>query len=243
MALQASFSGKKVLVTGGGRGIGRAVIEKVYNDGAIVYTVDKDQGLLQQLKADFPKVTTACVDLTDWAATKKALESFGPVDHLVNNAGILICEEFLEITEQAVDKQFAVNFKSMINVTQVVAKAMIDNNISGSIVNLSSLASRFNVPGISMYSCSKAAIVMLTKSMALELGPKNIRVNCICPTGVDTPLMRELPAAAGATIMRAVIKRPVEPKEAADLILFLLSPLSGMITGEEVFIDGGVSTN
>jgi L-xylulose reductase len=124
-----------------------------------------------------------------------------------------------------------------------VAKGMITNNIAGSIVNMSSIAAKVNVPGISVYSCTKATIVMLTKSMALELGPHNIRVNCICPTGIDTQLMRLLPPAAGVTIGRAVIKRPVEVNEAADLILFLLSDKALMITGEDVIIDGGLSTN
>jgi len=243
MALNVTFAGKRVLITGGGNGLGRTLCQKLHDDKAIVFTIDRDAAALDTLKAECPGVTTAVADLSDWEYTRSIVESFGRLDHLVNNAGILFNEEFLNITEENLDKILAVNFKAMINVTQVVAKGMIEANTPGSVVNMSSLAARFNVPGICTYSCTKAAIVMLTKSMALELGPSNIRVNCICPTGIDTSLMRQLPPAAGATIGRAVIKRPVEPKEAADLILFLLSPLAAMITGEDVYMDGGVSTN
>jgi L-xylulose reductase len=241
--MNVTFAGKRVLVTGGANGLGRALVQKLYEDKAIVYTVDRDEAGLESLKSEFPNVITAVADLCDWKATRNAVESFGPVDHLVNNAGILINQEFLDLTEDAIDKQVNVNYKAMINITQVVAKAMIQNNIAGSIVNMSSIAAKVNVPGISVYSCTKATIVMLTKSMALELGPHNIRVNCICPTGIDTQLMRQLPPAAAVTIGRAVIKRPIEPSEAADLILFLLSDKAAMITGEDVVIDGGLSTN
>jgi NAD(P)-dependent dehydrogenase (short-subunit alcohol dehydrogenase family) len=242
MALHHSFQGKKVLVTGGGRGIGRTVIQRLYDDGAQIYTLEKDPSLVEQLQKELPKAVVVCVDLRDWKATKAAIEKFGPLDHLVNNAGVLVPQEFMDVTEETLELHMAVNFKAMVAVTQAVAKGMIDSGNGGSIVNMSSLAGHLTVPGILSYSCSKAAVIMLTKAMALELGKHRIRANCVCPTGVATEMAALLPPAAGAVIGRAVDPRPVSPEEVADTVLYLLSPLAGMITGEDVTIDAGVRT-
>jgi len=241
MALHYSFAGKKVLVTGGGRGIGRAIIQKLYDDGAQIFTIERDPELVQLMQKELPKATVVSVDVRDWKATKEAILKFGNLDHVVNNAGILQCQEFMDMTEDVVEAHLAINFKAMINVTQSAAKGMIANG-GGSIVNMASLAGHLTVPGISAYSCTKAAILMLTKSMALELGKHKIRANSVSPTGAATIMATLLPEAAGAVIGRAVDPRPVTPEEIADTVLFLLSPLSGMITGEDVLIDAGAST-
>jgi len=242
MALHCSFAGKKVLVTGGGRGIGRAVVQRLYDDGAVMFILEKDPALVQQLQKEVPKATVVCVDLRDWKATKDAIHKFGPLDHLVNNAGVLQTQEFLDLTEDVVELHFGVNFKAMINVAQAVAKGMIESGNGGSIVNMSSLAGHLTVPGICAYSCTKAAVIMLTKSMALELGKYKIRANSVSPTGAATEMAALLPEAAGAVIGRATDPRPVMPDEIADTIIFLLSPKAGMITGEDVTIDSGVRT-
>jgi len=241
MALHYSFAGKKVLVTGGGRGIGRAIIQKLYDDGAQIFTIEKDPELVQLLQKELPKATVASVDVRDWKATREAILKFGNLDHVVNNAGILQCQEFMDMTEDVVEAHLAINLKAMINVTQSAAKGMIANG-GGSIVNMASLAGHLTVPGISAYSCTKAAIIMLTKSMALELGKHKIRANSVSPTGAATIMATLLPEAAGLVIGRAVDPRPVTPEEVADTVLFLLSPLSGMITGEDVLIDAGATT-
>jgi len=244
MALHVSFAGKKALVTGGGRGIGRAVVQRLYDDGASVFVLEKDPTLVQQLQKDLPNSTVGCGDHRDWKATKEAILKFGALDHVVNNAGVLACQEFMDLTEEVVELHMAVNFKAMINVTQAAAKGMIDSGKGGSIVNMSSLAGHLTVPGIGAYSCTKAAVIMLTKSMALELGKHNIRANSISPTGASTEMAALLPEAAGATIGRAPLLpvRAVEPDEIADTVLFLLSPKAAMITGENVTIDAGVRT-
>jgi len=242
MALNISFAGKRVLVTGGGRGIGRAVAQRLYDDGAQIFILEKNPELVQQLQKELPKATSVCVDVTDWKATKATIASFGVLDHLVNNAGVLICQDFMDMTEDIVDKHFSVNYKAMINVTQAAAKGMIESGNGGSIVNLSSLAGHLTCPGICAYSCTKAAVIMLTKSIALELGKHKIRCNCVCPTGAATEMAALLPEAAGAIIGRAVDPRPVMPDEIADTILYLLSPKAAMITGEDVTIDAGVRT-
>jgi len=245
MSFSHSFANKKVLVAGGGRGIGKSIVKKLYEDGALVYTIDRDASLLQSLKAEFPKVITGCVDVCDWNKTKETIENFGVhFDHLVNNCGTVNSQNFLEVTPEILKKSFDVNLFAIFNIGQVVGKGMIEANNGGTIVNMASIAGVLTVEGISVYSCSKAAVIMLTKSMALELGVHNIRVNSICPTGVaDTFLLGELPASAGPTVARAVLKRPVTCDEVANVVLYLLSPLSSMITGEDVLIDGGVRIN
>jgi len=244
MALHVSFAGKKVLVTGGGRGIGRAVIQRLYDDGASIFVLEKDAGLVQQLLKDLPKATVVCVDLRDWKATREAILKFGPLDHVVNNAGVLASQDFMDMTEEVVELHMGVNFKAMINVVQSAAKGMIESGKGGSVVNMASLAGHLTVPGICAYSCTKAAIIMLTKSMALELGKHNIRANSVSPTGATTEMAALLPEAAGVTIGRAPLLpvRAVEPNEIADTILFLLSPKAAMITGEDISIDAGVRT-
>jgi len=243
MALNYSFAGKRVLVTGGANGLGRSLVEKFHADNAIVFTIDYDEGALNQLKVECPKVTTAVVDMMDWEATRNVVTSLGRMDHLVNNAGVLIPNEFFNLKEKDIDRMNAVNYKAMINVTQVVAQGMVEAKSGGSIVNLASVGSRFAAVGNLGYTCTKAACEHLTKGMALELGPHNIRVNCINPSMMDTALLKKVTAIGETMLERLCIKRVIKPAEAADLVLFLLSPLASMITGENVYIDGGYSTN
>jgi len=233
-----------VLVTGGAGGIGLQIVQRLHDDGAIVFAIDKNAELIAKLKKDLPKVNAQVVDITDWETTRKVIESFGPLDHLVNNAGVLKTQEFMEISEEVASMHFDVNIKAPINITQTVARGMIAQGNGGTIVNMSSLAGLMTIPGIGMYSASKAAINMLTKTMAVELGPHSIRVNAVGPAAVVAPLANLLPANTGDILgPRLVIKRPIETNEVADTVLFLLSPLSAMITGELITIDGGIMAN
>jgi len=245
MSINTNFAGKRILITGGGNGLGRALVKKFHEGNALVFTVDRDEEALKKLKIEFPNVTYAVVDLSDWEATRKTVESFGPMDHLVNNAGVLIPETFLEITKDSLEKQMNVNYISMVNVSQAVVKGMIQSKTGGSIVNLSSISNKLSFERVGAYSATKAAVTMLTKSMALELGVHNIRVNCVCPGPMDTEMMagaKFSQATLDSVLGRAVFRRLIEPSEAVDLICFLLSSLAGMITGSAVVIDGGYST-
>jgi len=245
--LHHSFNGKKVLVTGGGRGIGHAIVTKFYNDGAHVFVIDRDAKLLETLKKDMPKVTTVCLDLTDWDATKKAVEAMAPLDHLVNNAGIVGDAPLLEVTPETFDKVFAVNVKAALNVSQAFVKGIMNNKAEGgTIVNVSSLGDRIAFWGAPCYGASKAALTMLTKSMALEYGQLNIgiRANCVNPTFIATDLVMAIQPrvieAASEIMQRVIIKnRPLQATDVADSVLFLSSPLSSMITGESLLIDSG----
>jgi len=241
------FAGKRVLITGGGKGLGYAIAKKFYECGAVVIVLDKSKEELDELKDEFPHITTICVDLRDWDETKKAVESQHPIDHLVNNAAVSGTSFFEDISPEQIDKLFAVNFKAVVNVSQAAAKGMNrDEHTGATIVNISSVFDTTPSKGISMYSCSKAALLMLTKCMALELGANGIRVNCISPA--PTVMVKEMFVSSDPKIVhetqkvldRQVIKRPVQPAEAADIVLFLSSPSSSMITGSSIPVDGGI---
>ncbi|CAG7826926.1 unnamed protein product [Allacma fusca] len=246
MALSASFAGKRVLVTGGTMGIGRAIVDRLAKDNAIVTVLDVNETALKELKQSLPKVNTVQCDVSKWADTKTIVQSIGPVDHLVNNAGIGIKRSLLKITEEDFNQIFNVNVKAAINITQTVVQAMIANKIQGSVVNMSSAASERVTQDLLLYSASKATICNVTKTMALEMGSAGIRVNAVCPSFVDTLMIMEMvpsPEALPFLYSRNCIRRLIKPDEVADLVLFLLSDKAAMITGENVFIDGGFTAS
>ncbi|CAG7827025.1 unnamed protein product [Allacma fusca] len=246
MALTATFAGKRVLVTGGALGIGRAIVDRLVQDNAIVTALDVNETALKELKQSLPKVNAIQCDVSKWADTKSIVKSIGPVDHLVNNAGIGKRHPLLKITEGDFNQTFDINVKAVINITQTVVQAMIADKIQGSIVNVSSVSSVRATKDLLLYSATKAALSNITKTMALELGRAGIRVNAVCPAPVDTPLMVGLaptPEALPLMYSRNCIRRLIKPDEVADLVLFLLSDKAAMITGENVFIDAGYTTN
>lgn len=146
-SLHYSFHGKRVLVTGGATGIGSGIVNKFYQDGALVFVLDKDAQLLSELKKQLPNVTTICVDLLDWAATRQAVEGLTPLHHLVNNAGICSVGDLQDVTPEAFDGVFAVNVKGMLNVSQAFVKGIVDHGIvhGGTIVNIGSIVCLCNL--------------------------------------------------------------------------------------------------
>ncbi|CAL8110023.1 unnamed protein product [Orchesella dallaii] len=243
-SLKYSFAGKKVLITGGGRGIGRAVLERLYNDGAILFTLEKDPDFVDQLRKDFPNVRAEVADITDWNKTQEIIESFGPLDCLLNSAATFVFEAFLDITESNFDKQMDLNLKSLFPVTQAVVRGMVAQGTGGSIVNISSLAGCIGTPLGSVYSVSKAGVIMFSCNLAAELGKYNIRVNTFSPTAVDTPLFRQ--AESGWPKDFYIHRQPLQGSKVLQLdevvnsILFLLSPLSSMTNGHNLVVDGGI---
>jgi len=248
-SLSHSFKGKRVLVTGGGRGIGNEIVKKFYNDGAEVFVIDRDAKLLENLKKEMPKAKTVCVDLLDWDATKKAVTDMAPLDHLVNNAGIVGDCPFLEVTQEKFDQVIGINLRGLLNVSQAFAKGIINNKKEkdgATIVNISSLGDRTAFWGASCYGASKGGVSMLTKSMALELGEHGIRVNCVCPTFIVTDLILALDPKvierSGEVMQRVIIKdKQLSTTDVANAVLFLSSPLSQMITGEALVVDSGTN--
>ncbi|XP_072030085.1 L-xylulose reductase-like [Amphiura filiformis] len=181
------FDGKRALVTGAGKGIGRVAATMLAQCGAKVIALSRTQADLDSLKQEVPDVDTICVDIGDWDATKAALENVGPVHLLVNNAGVSKRQTFFEITKEVFDETIGINVRAVIQISQIIAKGMVERG-GGVIVNVSSRASKVAVNQQMVYCASKGALDSLTQGMALELGPKGIRVNVVNPTITMTPM-------------------------------------------------------
>ncbi|ODM98401.1 Carbonyl reductase [NADPH] 2 [Orchesella cincta] len=251
MSVKYDFTGHTVLVTGGGKGLGKTIVSKFIEAGcSSVYVVEKDTNLLKELEQEFPVIVKGVpMDVTNWDEVQKVVETLGPVNHLINNAGIPEPEDFMEITSEGIDKIFAVNFKAIVNISQIVSREMIKHGKKGSIVNISSVLDDRVIKGLSMYTCTKAAVTALTKSMALELAPHNIRVNCVRPSVMLTHLItgeskQEIAMHVFNTLKnRQVTQSVLTVEQTTDSVLFLCSDASSMVNGSSILVDGGLYTN
>ncbi|XP_025783480.1 L-xylulose reductase [Puma concolor] len=240
--MQLNFRGLPALVTGAGKGIGRDTAKALHALGAKVVAVSRTDADLVSLSKECPGIQTVCVDLGDWDATERALGNVGPVDLLVNNAAVAPLQPFLEVTKEVFDRSFDVNLRAVIQVSQIVARGLIARGAPGAIVNISSQASQRAITNHSVYCSTKGAMDMLTRVMALELGPHKIRVNAVNPTVVMTPMAQANwsdPQKAKAMLDRIPLGRFAEVENVVDVILFLLSDRSSMTTGSTVPVDGG----
>ena len=240
--MNISFEGKRILVTGAGQGIGRELALRLSKFKGQVIGLSKTKENLDKLRAQDSSIQTVCVDLGDWDATKKAVQSVLPVDLLVNNAAVAKLKPFLDATEEEFDLSFNINVKAMMNVSQVVARDMIQRNVPGSIVNISSQASQAALRDHTVYCASKGAVDMLSKTMALELGPHNIRVNTVNPTVIMTEMGKlgwSEPEKAQSMINKIPLGRFGEVDEVVDAVVYLLSDRSSMINGVTLPVDGG----
>ncbi|KAF4085351.1 hypothetical protein AMELA_G00117280 [Ameiurus melas] len=241
-AMEITFTGKRALVTGAGKGIGRATALALARGGAEVVAVTRTQADLDTLVHECPSIKPVCVDLADWDATEHALKDVGPIDLLVNNAGCARLQSFLEITQDSFDMSFNVNVKAALHVAQIVARGMKARGSGGSILNISSQASHRAFKDHAVYCATKGALDMLTKVMALELAPYQIRVNSVNPTVVLTDMAKigwSDPVKANAMISRIPMGKFAEVEDVVHAILFLLSDKSAMTNGAFLPIDGG----
>ncbi|CAM4772405.1 unnamed protein product [Rotaria magnacalcarata] len=210
--------------------------------GAKVIAVSKTNEHLKELIAQDNSITPVCVDLADWNATKEAIKLHLPIQLLVNNAAVAILDSFLDVKPEDVDTLFNVNVRSIICISQEIARDLIERKLPGSIVNLSSQASAAALKDHSVYCSTKAAVDGLTRVMALELGPHQIRVNTVQPTVVLTDMGRigwsDEKKAAGM-LSKIPLNRFAEVEDVVDPIIFLLSDKSQMINGAALPIDGG----
>ncbi|CAH2037575.1 unnamed protein product, partial [Iphiclides podalirius] len=240
--MDISFKGKRVLVTGAGQGIGRGIAEQLWRTGAKVVAISRTRSYLETLQNEYPSIDIVELDVADWDKTREVVESLGQFDALVNNAAIAVCQPFLECTPEVFESTMNVNLKSIINISQVVAKKMIENKTKGSIVNISSQASKAALKDHTIYSASKAGLDAVTRAMALELGPYGIRVNAVNPTVIMTAMARvgwSEPEKASEMLSKIPLGRFGEVSEVADAVLYLLSDKASMINGVELPIDGG----
>lgn len=234
------FDNKRALVTGAGKGIGREIAVLLSRLGADVVAVSRTEADLKALHAEIG-CRTIVADLADAAAAKHAAQSAGEIDLLVNNAGISIPQSLFDTTVEAFDRTMAVNVRAAMVVTQVVARGMVARG-RGAIVNLSSQASMVSLRDHTAYCASKGALDQLTRMMALELGPHNVRVNAVNPTVTLTP-MGEMawgdPAKSGPMLAKIPLGRFARPIDVAHAVAYLLSDQADLIHGAMLPVDGG----
>ena len=245
------LTGKTALVTGGTRGIGRGIVERFVEEGAdvaftYVSSPDKANALAEELAKSGRKVVAIQSDAGDFnaaqAAVDQAVTELGRLDVLVNNAGITRDQLLMRMSEEDWDNVIATNLKSVFNMTKAVMRTMLKQR-SGSIINMSSVVGVKGNAGQSNYAASKAGIIGFTKSVALELGSRNIRSNSIAPGFIETEMTGALDEKVVEEWRQAIpLKRGGTPTDVANACVFLGSDLSAYITGQTLHVCGGMLT-
>ncbi|MBI4183636.1 MAG: SDR family oxidoreductase [Proteobacteria bacterium] len=238
--------GKVAVVTGAGRGIGRASAVALAQAGAelvlVARTTSQIEAVAAEIRAAGGRAAPLACDVSDSAQVRERIGGIERIDVLVNNAGIMIVDSFLDATEEALDRTLAVNVKGCFLVAQAAARRMVAGRRGGAIVNVSSQSGVVGAAKRAVYVTSKHAVEGMTKAMALDLAPHGIRVNAVCPTSIETDLNRRF--LADATYRARVVAgiplgRLGLPEEVAGAVVFLASPAAAMITGASLLVDGG----
>lgn len=245
------LQGKTAIITGGSRGIGKAIALMFADNGANVAFSDirydeLAMALEKELAAKGVKAKGYASDASSFSDSEKlvneVMADFGTIEILVNNAGITRDNLLMRMTEQDWDLVINVNLKSIFNLTKAIQKPMLKQRF-GSIINMSSVVGVQGNGGQSNYSASKAGIIGFTKSVAQELGSRNIRCNAIAPGFIETEMTAKLPEDVRKKWIDDIpLKRPGTPEDVAKLALFLGSDLSAYITGQVIHVCGGMAT-
>ncbi|MEO0328351.1 MAG: SDR family oxidoreductase [Pseudomonadota bacterium] len=235
------------LVTGAAQGIGYACAEALAQDGARIVLVDINAEGVNQAAQKLGKehIAIPC-DMGDVdeinVLLDKVEEEYGPVEILVNNAGIAMPGDFLTYNLSDFDRVMDINLRGVFVATQRVAKSMVEHKIEGSIINMSSINAQVAIPAIPAYCASKGGIMQLTKVAALALAKHNIRVNAVGPGSIDTEMMAGVnanPDAMKMVMSRTPLQRVGNPSEIANVVAFLASKKASYVTGETIYVDGG----
>ena len=245
------LNGKNVLITGASKGIGRAIAQTFVQQGAnVAFTylssTEKATALEQELQQAGGKVRGYRSDASDFAAADQLVSDvvgeFGSLDVLINNAGITQDNLLMRMNEVAWDEVIAINLKSVFNTVKAATRTFLKQK-SGSIINMTSVVGVKGNAGQSNYAASKAGIIGFTKSIALELGSRNVRCNAIAPGFIETEMTEKLDEKTVQSWRDAIpLKRGGRPEDVADCALFLASDLSAYITGQVIQVDGGMLT-
>ena len=251
---------RTALVTGAGAGIGRAIALRLAADGCDIGVIDLDEAAAEETAALVRKLgRQACAAMGNvarrdsvQAAVARVAEALGPIDVLVNNAGILRTAKFLDVTDEDWRQTMSVNLDSVFYCCQAVLPAMLARR-AGCIVNMSSWTGKKGVPNHTAYSATKAAVIALTQSLAGEMAEHGIRVNAVCPgTIVDTGMRTEAEALNKAqglpdvdTRVKTLIpmRRAGLPADVAGVVAFLVSDDAAYMTGQAINITGGLWMN
>lgn len=247
--MKITLQGKTVLITGGIRGIGRAMTESAAKAGAQVIATyltssDASKDFIGSLQSQDLKVHGCKLDVRNSQQVDEALDvleaEYGPIDVLINNAGIVDDALILAMEDSAWNNVIQTNLGGMFNVTRAVARQMVRIR-RGSIINISSVAASRPGRGQVNYAASKGGVEAATKALAVELAPRNIRVNCIAPGVIETDMSQDVRDAAGDKILESILlKRFGAPQDIANMAIFLASDLASYMTGETIHIDGGL---
>lgn len=242
------LDGLVAAVTGAGRGIGRGCALALAEAGADIALLARSREELEEASREIEAVGCTAwplvCDVTDARQVAEMIGSLGRVDVLVNNAGANVPQPFLEVTEEHLDEMLALNVKGSFLVAQAAARRMVEGNPGegGSIVNVTSQMGHVGSAKRTVYCATKHALEGLTKAMAVELAPHNVRVNSVAPTFVETPMTQpffEDEAFRKDVLSRIPLGRLAQVEDVASAVLFLVSPAAAMVTGTSLLVDGG----
>lgn len=244
------LKGKVALVTGGGRGIGRAICLGLAKEGAFVvvnYNGSKEKALetVRDIRAAGGEAESYGCNVADFTACGQMMAEltgkYGHIDILVNNAGITRDGLMAKMREEDFDDVIAINLKGCFNTMRHLYRQFLKQR-SGKIINISSVTGIMGNPGQANYCASKAGIIGLTKSMARELGSRGITVNAVAPGLIETEMTENLPDSVKEAMKEQIIlKRPGKPEEVANAVVFLASDRADYITGQVISVDGGMA--
>ncbi len=246
------LKGKKVLITGGSRGIGAGIVREAVAEGADVAffyrnSADEAQKLAAELSATHPSQRCIAIecDVSDegaaQAAVKNLLADFGSIDGLVNNAGVTRDVVFARMNRSQWDSVLNTNLGSMFNITKPLIVQMAKQR-NGAIVNITSVAAIYGNNGQTNYSAAKAGIIGFTKSLSAEVAPQNIRVNAVAPGYINTDMISILdPDTLSYIKSRISMRRLGNVEDIAPMVCFLLSDKAAYLTGQVIQIDGGIT--
>ena len=251
MTVPIDLSGRRAVVTGAGKGIGRAICLELARAGAAIFatsrTADELTSLGQEVTALNVPYAHWTTELRDAGApvelARRAESELGPIDILINNAGLAWNAPAESVTEEEWDTTLSVNLKAAFFCAQAIGRGMLQRG-RGRIVNVTSSAAVVAIPDHAAYCASKAGLGMLTKVLAVEWGPRGIAVNAVAPTVTLTPLGQRVwgdPAKGGPMLAKIPLGRFALPPEVASVVTFLASDLAAMINGETIMVDGGLT--
>ncbi|MBF5027482.1 3-oxoacyl-[acyl-carrier-protein] reductase [Planobacterium oryzisoli] len=244
------LEGKVALITGGTRGIGKGIVEMFVSQGAeVAFTYAGSKEKAQSLVAEFQdasKIKAYQSDASDFQAAQdlvdQVLSDFGKIDILINNAGITKDNLMLRMSKEDWDQIIKVNLDSVFNLSKAVIKPMMKAR-AGSIINMTSVVGIKGNAGQANYAASKAGVIGFTKSLALELGSRNIRCNAIAPGFIETEMTAALDEKTVEGWRDAIpLKRGGQPSDVANACVFLASDMASYITGQVLSVDGGMHT-
>jgi glucose 1-dehydrogenase len=246
------LDGQIAVITGGGRGIGRAIALRLANEGADIalhynHSADEAEDVQKQIRALGRRCELFQADLQRTAETRRliddVLRSLGHIDILVNNAGLEKNAAFTEVTEDDFDAVLNVNLKAVFFASQAVARHLIDAKRGGRIINISSVHEELPFPNFAAYAASKGGVRMLTRTLAVELKGTGITVNGVAPGAIETDINHDMlqdDKKRNALLAKIPMERIGKPEDVAAVVAFLASPDASYVTGSTYVVDGGL---